>query len=652
MVTQSWPRFMAVGDKALFGGVVRNQSKQDGTATVSITSLDPNILSIAGEQKVDVKAGGSAEVRWDAVAKSVGNARIQLRVKMGREADGFEDVIPVRIFVTPETVAAYGEAKPRAEETLELPREVVPGFGGLRLELASTAMVGLGEGARYLVEYPYGCAEQRSSRALALMLASDLGEAFSLPGIDAGKGKSVTQAQLNELRTFQCGDGGFAFWPGHCESTSPYLTSYVLHVFQRGRKLGYTVDEAMLTSGYEYLERYLGQPRPTNEGWMTSYTAWQAFAIKVLAEGGRNVDSHVTRLYEFRDRMPIFAHAHLLDALIAKKETGPRRDELRRRILNAIQPEGGHAFVNELRDPLLLWFWSSNVRSTAIALGTLVRNGQDEEIVKRMVRWMMQVRKDGRWGNTQENAWAMAALVDYYKKYESEVPDFTAVVTLGNEALSKEPFKGRSTEAKVQQFSMADILAKGTPGQKLPIVFNRDGAAGTLFYMLRLRYASAATRLDALEQGFLVDRSYAVQGQDTAKTTFKAGDLIEVTLRLRNTKERRYVAVTDPIPAGTEPVESWFATTAAALTQNINREEGGEASWWSIWERGGFDYVERHDDHVNVFATRLGEGTHVFRYLVRATTAGTFITAPAHAEEMYEPEVFGRTATATVEVQK
>jgi uncharacterized protein YfaS (alpha-2-macroglobulin family) len=349
--------------------------------------------------------------------------------------------------------------------------------------------------------------------------------------------------------------------------------------------------------------------------------------------------------------MPVFGIAHLLDALIAKKENGPRRDELRRRILNSIQPEGGNAFVNELKDPYLLWFWSSNERSTAIALGTLVRNGQDEAIVKRMVRWLMNVRKDGRWGNTQENAWAMAALVDYYKKYESEVPDFTAVVTLGAEAIASAPFKGRSSDAKVQEFSMAQVLAKGTPGQKLPIVFNRDGAAGTLFYMLRLRYASAATRLDAMDQGFRVDRSYAVQGADTTQTTFKAGDLIEVTLRIRNTKERRYVAVTDPIPAGTEPVESWFATTAASLRQDINADNSG-SSWWETWERGGFDYVERHDDRVNVFATRLGEGTAVFRYLVRATTAGTFITAPAHVEEMYEPEVFGRTATAVVEVKK
>ena len=74
--------------------------------------------------------------------------------------------------------------------------------------------------------------------------------------------------------------------------------------------------------------------------------------------------------------------------------------------------------------------------------------------------------------------------------------------------------------------------------------------------------------------------------------------------------------------------------------------------WFTWWQRGGFDHVERHDDRVELFATRLSEGRHQFTYVVRATTAGTFRTAPAHAEEMYEPEVFGRTATAVIEVKK
>jgi hypothetical protein len=322
--------------------------------------------------------------------------------------------------------------------------------------------------------------------------------------------------------------------------------------------------------------------------------------------------------------------------------------DLRRRIMNSISPEGGHAFVNDLRDPYLIWLWHSNVRSTAIVLGTLVRQGQDEELVKRMVRWLMTVRKNGRWNDTQENAWALAALVDFYRKYESEAPDFIGRVTLGSETIATEPFKGRSTEAKSKQWTMPQLLAKGTARQQLPLVFTRDGV-GTLYYMLRLRYAANVVHHQPLDQGFAIERTYALQDQP-ASTTFKAGDLINVTLRIRNTKERRFVAITDPLPAGTEAVEAWFATTATALVEA--QQQQNQAASWAWWLRSGFDHVERHDDRVNLFATRMNEGEHVFTYLVRATTAGTFIAAPTHAEEMYEPEVFGRTATTVVEVKK
>jgi hypothetical protein len=195
---------------------------------------------------------------------------------------------------------------------------------------------------------------------------------------------------------------------------------------------------------------------------------------------------------------------------------------------------------------------------------------------------------------------------------------------------------------------MQQLLAKGPAGQQLPVVFTRDGV-GTLYYMMRLRYAANVARLSALDQGFRVERSYSLQNSDESATSFKAGDLIEVTLRIRNTKERRYVAVTDPIPAGTEPVEAWFATTASELAQA--QYNSMSSSGWSWWERGGWDHTERHDDRVNVFAIRLGAGDQVFTYLVRATTAGTFLAALTHVEEMYEPEVFGCTATTIVEVK-
>lgn len=658
LLEASFPRFLSLGDTARFGAVLHSQLKEKGTAIVTLRCLDASVLALAGgaKQTVPVPARGSVEVRFPVVARAVGTARVQMTVKLLGEQDAFEETLPVRVLAPPETVAAYGQARPRAEETVELPAGVVPGFGGLHLETASTALVGLGEGARYLVDYPYGCAEQRASSALALMLAADLGEAFRLPGLAPAKLVEAARATLKELEEFQCGEGGFAFWKGECATSSPYLTSYVLHVLQRAKALGHPVREQVLEKAYVSLEADLGKAKRPEPAWWPAYAGWQAFAVRVLARGGRNVDSHLTRLLGSLDRTPVFAHAHLLDALEAKGEKGARVEELERRLRNAVRVEGGTAHVEESADPHLLWLWSSSARSTALALGALVRRGGEapDPLVPGLVRWLLAARKNGRWGSTQENAAALEALVDYYARYEAELPDFSAVVSLGGDTLVKRAFRGRSSEAEVTDVPLRELLRGKEPEKRLPLVFEKEGT-GTLHYSTRLRYAVDAPTLEPMDQGLLLERSYApLKADGTPEGTgpadsFAAGQLVEVTLTLRTPKEVRYVALTDPLPAGLEPVESLFSTTAAYLAGRQEREEAGD--WASRWRKGGFDRVERHDDRVDLFATRLSAGDHTFRYVARATTAGRFRAAPTHAEQMYEPEVFGRTGSATVEVR-
>jgi uncharacterized protein YfaS (alpha-2-macroglobulin family) len=562
-------------------------------------------------------------------------------------------------------VAAYGQSTGESKEIVVTPARVLPDFGGLRVELSSTALVGLGEGARYLYTYPYGCAEQRSSAALSLVLAADLGDAFRLPGIVPADLKKTAVDTLAELPAFQCGDGAFAFWKGQCDFTSPYLTSYVLHVMGRAKKLGHPVDLPSMDRGYAYLEKALGGSAPAGLDDWVAYAAWQAFTAKVLAEAGRNVDSAVTRLHGQVDKMPVFGLAYLLDAIVAGGDKGSaRRQDVERRIGNAILPEGGFAHVEELDDPQLVWLWSSTPRTTALALGSLTRAGAPRDVLAPMTRWLMKARKDGRWGNTQENAAAMEALVDYYRAWEKEVPDFTALVRLGTEPVTTEVFQGRTTDTRTRDLPMRELSKRAPVGDKVDLTFTRQGT-GTLHYAARLTYASADPVPDAMDLGFGVERTYTSMDGGAPLPSFKAGDLVKVTLRLTLPKERRYVAVDDPLPGGFEPVESWFNTTARDLVARNDEQEHGEQGeeeeeepsegdvpdWLDRWLRGGFDHVERHDDRVRLFATRLAEGVHTFSYVARATTAGTFHAGPARAEEMYEPEVFGRTRSTMVEIK-
>ena len=46
----------------------------------------------------------------------------------------------------------------------------------------------------------------------------------------------------------------------------------------------------------------------------------------------------------------------------------------------------------------------------------------------------------------------------------------------------------------------------------------------------------------------------------------------------------------------------------------------------------------------------MAEGYRRMSYTVRATTPGVFWAAPAKAEEMYNPETFGRSTGEVVEI--
>ena len=77
----TFPRFLAVGDKALFGAVVTSQLREAGDATVTIRSLDPELLVLDGpsEQTLNVSAGG------------FGRSPVRGRGQGGRPRQGADD---------------------------------------------------------------------------------------------------------------------------------------------------------------------------------------------------------------------------------------------------------------------------------------------------------------------------------------------------------------------------------------------------------------------------------------------------------------------------------------------------------------------------------------------------------------------------------
>jgi uncharacterized protein YfaS (alpha-2-macroglobulin family) len=337
--------------------------------------------------------------------------------------------------------------------------------------------------------------------------------------------------------------------------------------------------------------------------------------------------------------------------MAASNARGPRYDDVVRRLYNAVRVEGDQAHIEEIDTDALAWLWNSNVRATALVLDGFVRRKDDPQFVPGLVRWLLAARRNGRWNNTQENATALESLVGYYKVFEAEIPNMSASVAIGSNTVGAATFRGRSSTAQSVRLAMPDLVRQVAAGTEKELTMTRAGT-GHLYYSSRLQFVLTEP-LPALDQGMRVERRYerfTESGASPAASSFAAGDLIRVTLTLTLPKERRYVAVNDPLPAGVEAVDSWFRTTASDLAKDASASSD-DKSWETRYRRGGFDHVEKYDDRVSLFATRLSEGRHEFSYIVRATTAGTFNVAGTRAEEMYAPEVSGRTGAVVVVIK-
>jgi uncharacterized protein YfaS (alpha-2-macroglobulin family) len=407
------PRFLALSDRASFGALVSNTTKAATDAVITIQSLDPSRLEFQGvtQSQQHLNAGATAAVRFDAIARGVGSARVRVTVTAGKNTDAFEMTLPVGAPARMETTAAFGDTTDRAVERLALPAGVLPASGGLSIDMASSALVGLGEGARYLADYPFYCAEQKSSAALALALAADLGSAFSMGNIAPADYRARATALLEELPHYQCADGGFGYWPERCRYGNFYLTSYVLHVLRVTSGVGITVPAIDEAGAIKFLEANLRESPPDLPQWLPAWTASASYAVRELTARKLNEDANITRLAGRLNAFPVFALSYLADSMVSP--TGarhPQYADVIRRLMNAVRLEGDRAHVEELDDDALLWLWNSNVRSTAVVLEGLARRRDDAQLIPALVRGLLAERRNGRWRNTQENATALEAL--------------------------------------------------------------------------------------------------------------------------------------------------------------------------------------------------------------------------------------------------
>jgi hypothetical protein len=104
------------------------------------------------------------------------------------------------------------------------------------------------------------------------------------------------------------------------------------------------------------------------------------------------------------------------------------------------------------------------------------------------------------------------------------------------------------------------------------------------------------------------------------------------------------VALVDPLPAGLESINP-----ALEVSQREPSAPEQPYYWWSYWN--WYEHQNLRDERAEAFTSLLWDGVYEYSYIARATTPGSFVVPPAKAEEMYSPEVFGRSSSDLVIIE-
>jgi uncharacterized protein YfaS (alpha-2-macroglobulin family) len=654
MLRPALPRFLRAGDSLDAGVIVTTKVLAASRVAVTVATEG---LSVSGPATRDVlvPAGGSVEVRWPMAAPRVGAAKLTFRASSGNVADAVEVTKRVDAPTTLEATALDGETHDAVAEHVGKLDGLRDDVGGLEVRVASTALVGVGDGMEQLIEYPYGCTEQLTSRLVPLVMARDLARDFgiALPKDPDG----LADLAVSKILANQRAEGGFGWWPDSSDS-APWVTAYALWGLDAAKKAGRPVPAESLERAATWLHAQVNEASEEAQE-----VSLNAFVLDVLATVGSPDVGAITRLYEARATLSLEARALLAHAAVTAKMAPSLSTELMRDFEAHLRITNGAAIVadnvNDGYAPML----DSNARTTALVLRALLSTNARHPMAARLARGLLAERDGGKWRTTQEAAWALIALDEYRKAAETEPPNFVAHVSFGGDKTLDALFRGRTTAVQVAKIEPAILFAH--PNAALS--FQVDGS-GELFYEARLRYALKELPRDVLDRGFFVRKfvrgitadgiagAVAALPKQTDEKVL-AGNLVLVDLVVVTPTPREQVVIDDPLPAGLEPVDSSLATSAASVDvpgeagedDDSSADPGDAIAAGTGWTVADY-HREMHDDRVLTFVEHMPAGMYHYRYLTRATTLGNFVVPPTKAECMYDPEVFGRSGASHLEI--
>jgi uncharacterized protein YfaS (alpha-2-macroglobulin family) len=649
------PRFLREGDRFAAGVVVNRRDGRSAKAKVEARAIGVR-LEGRKSREVTLEAGRGREVRFDFLAgpgDSLAQAGFRFNAKSDGDADAVALTLPVRPFHHPQAFTVAGVLHDSTHAMIELPPDVDPARSTLTLSLGTSPLAMIrGVHERFRV-YPYWCSEQIASAAEPLLALYRAGPELGADSAATRRARADLERVIATLARRQRPDGGIGLWSA-TDWTTPWLTAYAGAVLLDAQVAGFAVDDSVLARIGGYLQRSLAERGPI----LAPVQAWydsahvrlseRVMAVDYLSRAGlrdRAAENELLRLVAqlaWEDRVRL---AHIL----ARGDDRQAARQLLEPAWREVVVEGRTATLPKASRRSFYFY--SPIRPAAWLLSATLAVDPSHRLVGPLVETLLQKGRGADWTwNTQDLGTAVSALADYQRHQRTGAARGVRVAS------------GRKTVLQVESLGAAsqtsialDRLAGGGPvNGKLDLSLSAgSGSAAPVFYFLTATVVPRKAPVRPGDRGIQVERWY--ESFDTGRPVTEAaeGSLVRVRLRITVPAERHFVILDDALPGGLEAVDLSLRTVggvggpgaADSVAVEPDAELGGAMPWvYGSWDAGWwspFDHREMRDERVVFAATRLWPGSYTATYLARATTPGTFVRPPAHAEEMYNPAVFG-----------
>lgn len=603
VVTLSPPRFLRVGDESRLLVEINNVAGVGGTYGIALSTGD-GIATPSAESEVVLAEGERSALDLRLNGMQIGDWPLVLTIT-GPDGESQTKELLLGVRPTSATTTVSRLLPVPANGSVTVGESYFDGLladtGAMTLAVGPMARLDVPRLLLSLDRYPYGCAEQVSSRALPLLYLNEVAAMIGIAGDDK-LNQVVTDAIANIL-TKQSSNGGFGLW-GPFDGGDLWLDSFVTDFLLRAKAQGYAVPEQAMNMALDNLANQLSYAADFDNGGEAI-----AYALYDLARAGRVAMGDLR--YYFEARLDAFgsplAQAQLGAALALYGDSTRANTAFLVAVENLSSSENARRYRND---------YGSRLRDTAGVLALAAEFKAEGVNLVSLTNQLAKMLDRARYTSTQEESWTLLAAAALGQS------SVDGSVSLNGEALDGQVYRRYDQ----REFVPVEIVNSGSSATEVKVSVTGypavlPAAASDGFTISRQYY---------LPDGTPVDPEAAAIAQNERL-------VVVLTIRPQNLGSGQYL-VADPLPAGFE-------------IENPNLSAGEGVSDFNWLQLDTPAHIEsRTDQYVAAFRYSADPGRLTTAYLVRAVSPGVFVLPGATVEDMYRPELRANTASGSLEV--